>query len=147
MPAKTERQRRFFGAELARARAGKETKTKLPVSELRKFASKSKSPPAGIQAFTSNPGAASATPTVPTGFSNLPSPTQVEKAPVPPNPKAGAPSGRPSAVQENDSRRNLGNEPQTLPGGSTGLGGSARDTRPAGVSRFGSRFGGSAKGG
>ncbi len=38
MPAKTARQRRFFGAELARRRAGKRTQTKLPTKKLREFA-------------------------------------------------------------------------------------------------------------
>jgi hypothetical protein len=42
MPAKTEKQRRFFGAELARARAGKSTRTKLPEHKLREFARKVK---------------------------------------------------------------------------------------------------------
>ncbi len=40
MPAKTEKARKFFGAELARKRAGKRTRTKLSVAELRKMASK-----------------------------------------------------------------------------------------------------------
>ena len=39
-PAKTERQRRFFGAELGRKEAGKKTKTGLSEEELRKMASK-----------------------------------------------------------------------------------------------------------
>lgn len=39
-PAKTEKQRKFFGAELARERAGKRTKTKLPEHKLREFAKK-----------------------------------------------------------------------------------------------------------
>ncbi len=38
MPAKSERQRKFFGAELGRARAGKATKTHLPEKKLREFA-------------------------------------------------------------------------------------------------------------
>lgn len=42
MPAKTKRQRRFFGAELARARAGKKTKTGLSKSKLKEFAKKPK---------------------------------------------------------------------------------------------------------
>jgi len=40
MPAKTEKQRRFFGAELARKREGRKTKTGLPEKKLREFASK-----------------------------------------------------------------------------------------------------------
>ena len=40
MPAKTARQRRFFGAELGRKRAGKKTKTGLPEQKLREFAKK-----------------------------------------------------------------------------------------------------------
>ena len=40
MPAKTEKQRRFFGAELGRARAGKKTKTHLPEAKLEEFAHK-----------------------------------------------------------------------------------------------------------
>ena len=39
-PAKTEKQRRFMGAELQRKRAGKKTKTKLPEHKLREFAKK-----------------------------------------------------------------------------------------------------------
>ena len=42
MPAKTERQRRFFGAELARKRAGKKTKTKMTEKQLEEFAKKKK---------------------------------------------------------------------------------------------------------
>lgn len=42
MPAKTARQRRFFGAELGRARAGKKTRTGMSVSHLRKWARKPK---------------------------------------------------------------------------------------------------------
>lgn len=38
MPAKTERQRRFFGAELARGREGKRTKTGMTEEQLREFA-------------------------------------------------------------------------------------------------------------
>jgi len=41
MPAKTEKQRRFMGAELARKRAGKKTKTGMSESKLSEFASKS----------------------------------------------------------------------------------------------------------
>ena len=39
-PAKTERQRKFFGAELARKEAGKKTRTGLSEEELKKMASK-----------------------------------------------------------------------------------------------------------
>lgn len=39
-PAHTERQRRFFGAELSRKRAGKKTKTGLSEAKLRDFARK-----------------------------------------------------------------------------------------------------------
>jgi hypothetical protein len=42
MPAKTRRQQRFMGAELARARAGKKTRTGMSASHLRKWASKPK---------------------------------------------------------------------------------------------------------
>lgn len=42
MPAKTEKQRKFFGAELARKRAGKTTKTKLSEAELKKMAGRRK---------------------------------------------------------------------------------------------------------
>ncbi len=41
MPAKTEKQRRFVGAELQRKREGKKTKTGLSEKELETFASKS----------------------------------------------------------------------------------------------------------
>ncbi|KKM91142.1 hypothetical protein LCGC14_1231490 [marine sediment metagenome] len=37
-PAKTERQRRFFGSELSRRRAGKKTRTGLPEKKLEEFA-------------------------------------------------------------------------------------------------------------
>ncbi|MGK2964317.1 MAG: DUF3008 family protein [Tepidiformaceae bacterium] len=40
MPAKTEKQRRFMGAELARVRAGKKTKTGMSEKQLRKMAKK-----------------------------------------------------------------------------------------------------------
>jgi hypothetical protein len=43
MPAKTEKQRKFMGAELARKRAGKKTKTGIGEKELEKMASKKKS--------------------------------------------------------------------------------------------------------
>ena len=42
MPAKTEKQRRFFGAELSRKRAGKKTQTGLPEHKLREFTKKRK---------------------------------------------------------------------------------------------------------
>lgn len=42
MPAKTEKQRRFMGAELERKREGKKTKTGMSEKELREFASKPK---------------------------------------------------------------------------------------------------------
>ena len=40
MPAHSERQRRFFGAELARKRAGKKTNTGMSEAGLRDFARK-----------------------------------------------------------------------------------------------------------
>ena len=42
MPPKTEKQRRFMGAELARKRAGKKTKTGMTSTQLRHFARKPK---------------------------------------------------------------------------------------------------------
>lgn len=42
MPAKSEKQRKFMGAELARKRKGKSTKTKMSESQLRDFAKKKK---------------------------------------------------------------------------------------------------------
>jgi hypothetical protein len=42
MPAKSEKQRKFMGAELARKREGKKTQTGMSESELEKFASKGK---------------------------------------------------------------------------------------------------------
>ena len=42
MPSVSEKQRRFMGAELARKRAGKKTKTGMKESQLREFASKVK---------------------------------------------------------------------------------------------------------
>ena len=40
MPAKTEKQRKFMGAELQRKREGKKTQTGMTESELEDFASK-----------------------------------------------------------------------------------------------------------
>ena len=40
MPAKTEKQRKFMGAELQRKREGKQTKTDMSEKELEKMASK-----------------------------------------------------------------------------------------------------------
>ena len=40
MPAESEPQRKFMGAELARLRAGKKTKTGMKESQLRDFARK-----------------------------------------------------------------------------------------------------------
>lgn len=45
MPAKTERQRRFMGAELARARAGKKTRTGMSAKKLSEFAHKASGSP------------------------------------------------------------------------------------------------------
>ena len=42
MPAVSEKQRKFMGAELARRRAGKKTKTKMTEKQLREFARKKK---------------------------------------------------------------------------------------------------------
>jgi hypothetical protein len=42
MPAKTEKQRKFMGAELARKQAGKKTQTAMSEKELEKMASKKK---------------------------------------------------------------------------------------------------------
>jgi hypothetical protein len=42
MPARTEKQRKFMGAELARKREGKKTQTGMSEKELEKFASKPK---------------------------------------------------------------------------------------------------------
>jgi hypothetical protein len=40
MPARTKKQRKFMGAELARKRAGKKTRTDMSEKELEKYASK-----------------------------------------------------------------------------------------------------------
>lgn len=42
MPSSTDKQRRFMGAELARKRAGKKTKTGMSEQQLSDFASKVK---------------------------------------------------------------------------------------------------------
>jgi hypothetical protein len=42
MPAKSEKQRKFMGAELARKRAGKKTQTGMSEKQLEEFASKEK---------------------------------------------------------------------------------------------------------
>ena len=44
MPSVSEKQRRFFGAEYGRAKAGKRTKTGISKAKLRHFAGKVKSP-------------------------------------------------------------------------------------------------------
>lgn len=48
MPAKTAKQRRMMGVDLARARAGRKTRTGMSESQLRDFAAK---PHAGFQAM------------------------------------------------------------------------------------------------
>jgi hypothetical protein len=40
MPSKTEKQRKFMGADLARARAGKRTRTGMSEGQLEDYASK-----------------------------------------------------------------------------------------------------------
>jgi hypothetical protein len=42
MPAKSEKQRKFMGAELQRKREGKKTRTGMSENELEKYASKKK---------------------------------------------------------------------------------------------------------
>jgi hypothetical protein len=42
MPAKSEKQRRFMGAELERKREGKKTRTDMTEKQLEEFASKDK---------------------------------------------------------------------------------------------------------
>jgi hypothetical protein len=42
MPARTKKQRKFMGAELARKRAGKKTRTDMSEKEIEKYASKGK---------------------------------------------------------------------------------------------------------
>lgn len=42
MPAKSEKQRKFMGAELARKRKGKRTKTKMSEKQLRHYAKRKK---------------------------------------------------------------------------------------------------------
>jgi len=42
MPARTEKQRKFMGAELQRKREGKKTRTDMSEKELEKYASKGK---------------------------------------------------------------------------------------------------------
>ncbi len=42
MPAVSKKQQRFMGAELARKRAGKKTKTKMTEAQLEEFAHKKK---------------------------------------------------------------------------------------------------------
>jgi hypothetical protein len=43
MPSETERQRRFMGADYARAKRGEKTRTGMSIDQLRDFASKTKS--------------------------------------------------------------------------------------------------------
>ena len=40
MPSKTEKQRKFFGAELSRRRRGKKTKTKMSAKKIKDYAGK-----------------------------------------------------------------------------------------------------------
>jgi hypothetical protein len=40
MPSKTEKQRKMMGADLARAKAGKRTRTGMSIAQLEDFASK-----------------------------------------------------------------------------------------------------------
>jgi hypothetical protein len=47
MPPKTPRQQRFMGSDLARARAGKKTRTGMSESQLKDFATKPKGGYAG----------------------------------------------------------------------------------------------------
>ena len=42
MPAKSEKQRKFMGAELARKRKGQKTKTKMSEKQLKDYAKKKK---------------------------------------------------------------------------------------------------------
>ena len=42
MPSKTEKQRKFMGADLARKRAGKKTRTGMSEKQLRDYAKKKK---------------------------------------------------------------------------------------------------------
>ena len=42
MPSVSRKQQKFMGAELARKRAGKKTKTKMSIKQLRDFAGKKK---------------------------------------------------------------------------------------------------------
>ena len=44
MPAKTEKQRKFFGAELSRKRKGEKTETGLSEEKLEEFATKGSAP-------------------------------------------------------------------------------------------------------
>ncbi len=54
MPAKTEKQRRFMGAELARKRAGKKTRTGMNEKQLQEFAQKARKSTKGSRPFTKN---------------------------------------------------------------------------------------------
>ena len=53
MPAKSEKQRKFMGAELQRKREGKKTKTDMSEKELEKYASKSAWERTGTSSFSS----------------------------------------------------------------------------------------------
>lgn len=50
MPAVSEKQRRFMGAELSRKREGKKTKTSMSEGQLREFAHKKKKAKTNAQA-------------------------------------------------------------------------------------------------
>jgi len=56
MPAVSERQRRFFGAELGRLRAGKKTRTRMSSSQLEDFARKPISAKDGAKALRKRKG-------------------------------------------------------------------------------------------
>ena len=58
MPATSDRQRRFFGAELGRLRAGKSTVTGLGEGKLKDFATKPNKPNPGLKPTIKPPGGA-----------------------------------------------------------------------------------------
>lgn len=101
MPAKTEKQRRFFGAELARRRAGEETQTDLSTEELREMASKSETPPSGVQGFTQVPDPTSDPVDPPDAFTQTPNRSDPETTTPSSDRRAGsATKGHSVAVQD-----------------------------------------------
>lgn len=112
MPASTEKQRKFMGAELARKRKGKKTKTKMSKAQLEDFARKPiKSAAAGsFTMWKATPQAAPAGPegasvSTPGGLQAVPAPTGDAWAITASDPRARAQQARSYARQLRQTRQ------------------------------------------